>query len=60
MPAMSPTGKWLEVGDEIRNPSLVYGSEADAAEAVERVGYATEESVESGEKKNWPRMGKNF
>lgn len=60
MPAMSPTGKWLEVGDEIRNPSLSYGSEAEVAEAAERVGYATEESVESGEKKNWWKVGKNF
>ncbi|KAK5074953.1 uracil permease [Lithohypha guttulata] len=58
MPALSPTGSWFEVGDEVRNPSLVYGSDADAHEARERMGYATEESMESGEKRGWFRAGK--
>lgn len=58
MPAMSPTGKWLEVGDEIRNPSLVYGSEGDIQDALDRSGYGAEETLEGGEKK-WYRMGKS-
>ena len=58
MPALSPTGRWLEVGDEIRNPSLVYGSEGDASEAVSRVGYTTESSVEQGGEKGFWKFGK--
>lgn len=50
MPAMSPTGKWLEVGDEIRNPSLAYGSDRDADE---RVNYVSDETVETGGEKPW-------
>ncbi|KAL2426052.1 putative permease C29B12.14c [Exophiala dermatitidis] len=29
VPALSPTGKWFEVGDTIRNPSLVYGVDTE-------------------------------
>jgi len=58
MPALSPTGRWLEVGDEIRNPSLVYGSEADADEAVSRVGYANDSTVEQGGEKGFWKFGK--
>jgi NCS1 family nucleobase:cation symporter-1 len=29
MPAMSPTGHWFEVGDRVRNPSLVYGADVE-------------------------------
>lgn len=59
MSAMSPTGRWLEVGDEIRNPSLAMGSEADADEAGTRVGYASGDSGEMGsEKRSW-RFGKH-
>lgn len=36
VPATSPTGKWCEVGDHVRNPSLVYG--ADVEEGI--VSYA--------------------
>jgi nucleobase:cation symporter-1, NCS1 family len=50
VPATSPTGKWFEVGDQIRNPSLVYG--ADVEDALE--GVATTTSMESNkEKKFW-------
>lgn len=59
VPATSPTGKWLEVGGEIRNPSLVYGSEGDAEDAVQRVGYSTEETVEQGGEKKWWKVGKS-
>lgn len=29
VPATSPTGKWCEVGDHVRNPSLVYGADVE-------------------------------
>jgi len=57
-PALSPTGRWFEVGDQIRNPSLVYGSEGDADDAVSRLGYGTEESVEHGGEKGFWKFGK--
>ena len=47
MPAMSPTGSWFEVGDQVRNPSLVYG--ADVEEGSE--GGMGMGRVESNEKK---------
>jgi len=59
MAATSPTGSWLEVGDQIRNPSLAMGSEADADESGMRVGYASGDSGEmGGEKRSW-RFGKH-
>jgi NCS1 family nucleobase:cation symporter-1 len=30
VPAPSPTGSWLEVGDKVRNPSLVVGHHSEA------------------------------
>lgn len=67
MPALSPTGKWLEIGDEIRNPSLVYDNdaEADMARARARAGYGSgseemgdEQIVEKGDGKSWWKVGK--
>jgi nucleobase:cation symporter-1, NCS1 family len=57
MPAMSPTGSWFEVGDEIRNPSLVYGAD------VEEAGTPVEQVRSTGsasEKKWWKVSRKNF
>ena len=54
VPALSPTGSWFEVGDEIRNPSLVYGAETDIAVAMSNVGGSSsggEEEKTVAEKK---------
>jgi nucleobase:cation symporter-1, NCS1 family len=57
MPAMSPTGRWFEVGDQIRNPSLVYGADVEeAGSQVEQVQSAGSTS----EKKWWKVSRKNF
>ena len=53
VPALSPTGRWCEVGDRITNPSLVHGVDAEE-------GYGSEERSESSkeqlpEKKWWKR-----
>ncbi len=55
MPAMSPTGRWFEVGDQVRNPSLVYGAAVDEEMTQVRSG-------ESGmnEKKWWKLNKKSF
>lgn len=60
MPAMSPTGTWFEVGDQVRNPSLVYG--ADVEEGSDGHGMAQVRSADSGmgEKKWWKVSRKNF
>ena len=51
VPALSPNGRWCEVGDCITNPSLVHGIDAEQ-------GYSPEERNESSkeqfpEKKWW-------
>ena len=52
VPALSPTGSWHEVGDQIRNPSLVYGVDVGWGHALE----PSESSVEQiSEKKWWKR-----
>lgn len=52
-PALSPTGSWFEVGDEIRNPSLVYGAdtEAEIRDAMERTSSG--EDNKDLEKSSW-------
>lgn len=50
VPALSPTGQWMEVGD-FENPSLVSGADEESI-AAQPVSSATE-SPERGEKKWW-------
>ena len=50
VPALSPTGRWFEVGDRVRNPSLVYGSEVND---IVLPHTDTEQGVTYGEKKWW-------
>jgi NCS1 family nucleobase:cation symporter-1 len=45
VPALSPTGKWCEVGDQIRNPSLVYGMDAEEGEISEERSESTVEHI---------------
>lgn len=55
VPARSPTGRWMEVSDEIRNPSLVYG--ADVEEAMDR----TESPVsQQPTEKRWYKVTKHL
>ena len=58
MPAMNPTSGWFEVGDQVRNPSLVYGADVEESEH----GMAQVDSRGSGmnEKKWWKMSRKNF
>lgn len=54
MAALSPTGKWLEVGGEIRNPSLAFSTEPNLEEAMQRVEYSNEKAMDAGgEKVGW-------
>ncbi len=43
VPALSPTGRWHEVGDKVRPPSLVYG--VDAEEGFARVLVREEKCI---------------
>ena len=54
VPALSPTGKWFEVGDQIRNPSLVYG--ADAEEAMHEISQQSSANAEQVDEKKWWRI----
>ena len=56
VPALSPTGKWFEVGDQVRNPSLVYG--ADVEDAMGQVTSMT--SMDSTNEKKFWKIRKHF
>lgn len=53
VPALSPTGKWCEVGDQIKNPSMVYGMDMEEGESSEERGESTAERL--SEKTWWER-----
>jgi NCS1 family nucleobase:cation symporter-1 len=59
VPALSPTGRWFEVGDQVRHPSLVYGADAEAQEAMDNVQHMSmsmsmsDEDKDTAEKKWW-------
>ena len=56
VPATSPTGKWLEIGD-FEDPSLAYGADE---ENVARPVTSAMESPTDGEKKWWNIRNRNF
>lgn len=55
VPALSPTGRWLEVGGEIVNPSLVYGNDIGAVGIERTVTGSTGDMLENvtGDEKKW-------
>jgi nucleobase:cation symporter-1, NCS1 family len=56
VPALSPTGKWMEVGD-FENPSLAYG--ADEEDVAQPVSSASE-TEGRGDKKWYSIRNRNF
>lgn len=60
VPALSPTGTWFEVGDEIRNPSLAYGADAEAeiGQVLEAASSSSNDEKDNVEKQWWRMRSK--